>query len=153
MRLSVGNVWQLDSRNKNRKGELTSGDIRAHRCARRRRNECDPHPCSPASDTTTLQDRKGAVHMLPTGGDNAGSPGSGSRQRDIEIASTREMARTLSAASDAMRSTDRKKVLERARRMLAMALEEERKDKAKREAIQSPRATEHRPGCGAWWLF
>lgn len=92
--------------------------------------------------------------MLPTA-QSADSLGSGNRQRDTEMASARDAARTPSASVDAMRATDRKKVLERARRMLAVALEEERNKAQLEKKVEkvSPRVTDCRPGCGAWWLF
>jgi hypothetical protein len=90
--------------------------------------------------------------MLPSG-ESAGSPGGEPRRSDVEIASAKETVRvTLSLPSNGTRSADRRKVLERARRMLAVALEEERK-KEQRGKPQHLRATETRPGCGAWWLF
>jgi hypothetical protein len=58
---------------------------------------------------------------------------------------------TLSFPTDGSRSTDRRKVLERARRMLAIALEEERAREQRDAAVAQ--ASENRPGCGAWWLF
>lgn len=83
-------------------------------------------------------------------GANPNSSAARARPREVEIASAKETVRvTLSLPSD--RSADRKKVLERARRMLAVALEEEKKmEKAKG---QTTRVGESEPGCGAWWLF
>jgi hypothetical protein len=60
-----------------------------------------------------------------------------------------------SARLDSARKSDRKRILERARKMLAAALEEERRTAQRQEAEKSaaalPRHT--RPGAGAWWLF
>jgi hypothetical protein len=95
---------------------------------------------------------KGHEDMLPTGKD-AGPKGSGNPQRDIDINSTRDPARRLTAMPESKRSAERKKVLDRARRMLAAALEEERMQAKREIASQASRAAERRPGCGAWWLF
>ena len=74
------------------------------------------------------------------------------RRLRVEIDRTAANVRvTLSLPSGAER-TNRKKVLERARRMLAVALEEEQrdteKDSADKQANISPAS-----GNGAWWLF
>ena len=78
-----------------------------------------------------------------------------SGSREVEVAAATETVRAaLSLPFD--RSADRKKVLERARRMLAAVLEEEKKfEKTQTRAAraETARADESQPGCGAWWIF
>lgn len=74
-----------------------------------------------------------------------------SRRPLIEVdAANRNVRVTLSLPEEAKRPADRRKVLERARRMLAAALEEEEQ---KRNAVEPRRRLGSRPGCGAWWQF
>jgi len=91
--------------------------------------------------------------MLPSG-ESTGSRTGAPQRREVEIASAREAVRvTLSLPMDGGRSTDRKKVLERARRMLAVALEEEKRKEEREAEAKATGTKEARPGCGAWWLF
>lgn len=91
--------------------------------------------------------------MITSGENLPGAPRSRPREREVEIGSATEGVRvTLSFPTDSGRVTNRRKVLERARRMLAAALEEER-TREEREKAAAVQRTETQPGCGAWWLF
>jgi hypothetical protein len=76
------------------------------------------------------------------------------RRRGIEVAQRgRAVQVTLTLSADRTR-VDRRKALERARRMLAVALEEERaaaRPTPEPTTARHPRA--NAPGCGAWWAF
>ena len=75
---------------------------------------------------------------------------------DVNIEPSANKVRvTLSMPQDGGRRPDRKKILEKARRMLAAALDEERRI-AERQVAQKTTAAlprHARPGGGAWWLF
>jgi hypothetical protein len=86
---------------------------------------------------------------MPTTEDPSSS--ASTRRPLIEVdAANRNVRVTLSLPDEAKRPADRRKVLERARRMLAAALEE---DERKRNAVEPRRSLGSRPGCGAWWQF
>lgn len=79
------------------------------------------------------------------------SPSSSSRSPRVEVdPGSKRVKVTLSLPADGQRNPNRKKVLEKARRMLAAALEEERKEEGRKGEVI---AAKTRPGCGAWWLF
>lgn len=93
--------------------------------------------------------------MIPSGEKDGSSGFGGSTRRDVEVAAAKKPVRAaLSLPSGIGRAADRKKVLERARRMLVVALDEEgaRSPRGGTEP-QPAHAREARPGCGAWWLF
>lgn len=82
------------------------------------------------------------------------SPSSQSRPRVKIDRGAANVRVTLSLPSGTGRP-NRKKVLDRARRMLAAALEEEQRgaDKAEEASTGKAEAASPAPGNGAWWLF
>ena len=84
------------------------------------------------------------------------SPQGSARRRRVEIERGASNVKvTLSVPSFETGRPSRKKVLERARRMLAAALEEEQREvrKTAEGAAPRPAAVSPAPGNGAWWLF
>jgi hypothetical protein len=87
------------------------------------------------------------------------TPGSASKPRrpsNIDVAySSRGTDITISVPYEPKRSGDRRRVMEKARRMLAIALEEEARAGENAQDVQaSPKnRLGRKPGTGAWWMF
>jgi hypothetical protein len=90
--------------------------------------------------------------MQPTRPDFALTQRQG-RTVEVRTGSEGMLRVTLSVPSGRGRSAaERRKVLERARQMLASALDEERA-KAPTPAASGQKSGHPAPGCGAWWTF
>lgn len=99
---------------------------------------------------------------MPSEQSSPTSPASSSRPArpsKIDVAySSRGTDVTISVPFEGKRNGDRKKVMEKARRMLAAALEEEnRAGERARKASEAQASDKNRlgrkPGTGAWWMF